>query len=215
MNLLGPVTRVTAEGPDQVYKRTDRDGRVVYTNVGNVSVDGAPPEALDLPALTRLDLTRIPAERLPAIDQQIDDAHASTQAGEHCTAIRAASRVPLRTWIWQEHQRELFTAAGLFAFSLVVGFAWSGAVMRTLMPIAPFAGAIFLGYVATARSQEAVDDLHTGLRACSADLPEPQPQNPVVVKQRLSAAVEFQSSVQRIFTNRQEMVDAMANSVRH
>jgi hypothetical protein len=211
---LGSWNTASAD-PARVYKRTDREGRTVYTNVDDTSENGLRPEIMDLPALIHLDLAEIAPERLPSVDQRIDEVHTATQAGQQCTTIRAASRIPLRTWIWQEHQRELFTAMGLFALSLVVGFAWSGRVMRTLMPVAPFVGALYLGYVAFERSQGTLNELHGGLRACSADLPEARPQDPAVVKQRLTAAVQLQDSVQRVFDGYQASIGAMSNHAMH
>jgi hypothetical protein len=201
----------SAGADDKVYERKGREGRKIYTNIDNVSVDDRPLDEVPLPALARMDFTRVPAAELSKVDRRVEQAHQAVQEGGQCGGIRAASRVPLRSWLWQDHQRELITAAALFVFSLIVGFAWRGAVMRTLMPIAPFAGSVFLLYVATARAQEGMDDLHKGLRACSAELPEARPTEAVVVQDRLNLALEFKQSIEQVFAQRQRMIERSIN----
>lgn len=197
-----------AKADEAVYRRTDPNGRAVYTNIGNVSVNGVALEALDLPALTRVDMAAFTPDELSRLDARIGQAHADLRAGPRCDALRQASRASLRNVLWSQHQRELLTSAVLFVFSLAVGFAFRSRTLRALLPVAPFLGSLYLGFVAATRAQETLADVHLALRACGAELPDANPGDPAQVKQRLMSTLDLKKDIDRVFEHRAHIMDA-------
>jgi hypothetical protein len=193
-----------AGAQDRVIRRTDRDGRVVYTNIDDVSVGGVPVQSLALPELIKLDLTDVPRDMLPKIHERITQVHHDVQTGEQCEGIRSAARGSARARLLHDHRRELFTALGLLVFAWVATWGWPGRTMRILMGLPPLAGALLLGSAALQRSGATSEALYAGLRACSADLPEVDPARPEGVAQSLGSVVSQITAIQRVLKRRDE-----------
>jgi hypothetical protein len=192
-----------------VYRVRDRQGRTVYTNLEGMASHGRALVTLDLPPLNSIDFEHAAPEQLRQIDSQVQESHSALQAGEPCEAIRRNSRVPLRTRVWGEHSRKLYFAAALLGFSMVLGYLGSRRKLGALLPVAPFAGCVFLGYVSYQQTHEAMQALTSGLRACSEQLPEGQPDDAPAVKSRLSRALDIRRSIGLAYDQQAREIEAI------
>ena len=191
---------------DRVYRYRGKNGREVFTNAGAVAVHGQVLEAIPLPELKSVDFLGASAQQLQQLDHSVQRAHDEMQTGQRCQAIRASLRVPVSTFLWHEHLRELAVALGLLASALIVFAAWGGR-LRSLMPIAPLLGCSYLGYATVSRINHRMDLLRDGLHACSSDLPPAEANNPETVKGRLESASSLQATVDRAYAERGQMTD--------
>jgi hypothetical protein len=203
---MGPAAAQDAGG---VYRIRDREGRTVYTNLEGMASHGTALETLDLPPLNSIDFEHAPPEQLRQIDNRVQESHTALQAGEPCEAIRRSSRVPLRTRVWGEHNRKLYVAAGLLGFAMLLGYLGARRKLGTLLPLAPFAGCVFLGYVTYQQTREATQALTSGLRACSEQLPEGQPDDAPAVKSRLARALDIRRSIGMAYDRQAREIDAI------
>jgi hypothetical protein len=200
------ASAAVAQKRDDMYRYRNAEGREVLTNAGNVSVDGAPLEAAQLPELTQLDLSRASPAQLHQLDRGLTRAHDALQNGERCAAIRASTRVPTSTVLWRQHLRALCTIALLVAASLIAFAGWSGR-LRALMPIAPLLGALYLGYVTYTQVEQRLAVLREGLRACSSDLPHEAGADPSTVKARLESALTLQATIDQAYQRRDAIAE--------
>ncbi|HEX5661702.1 MAG TPA: hypothetical protein VFX59_31140 [Polyangiales bacterium] len=189
---------------DQVY-RVQRHGREVFTNAGSVQVGGAAVDALVLPQLNA-DLERVSPSELQLLDNSVQRVHDDLQQGTRCQAIRASLRVPLRVFVLRAHLRELLVGGGLLALAVVIMVAWQGR-LRSLMPVAPLLGCLYLGYATYARVDARLGALRDGLHACSSDLP-PQGGGVQHLRDRLQQASSLQSTIDRAYALRTSAAEA-------
>jgi hypothetical protein len=191
-----------AEADEPIYRYRGPDGREVFTNAGNrLQAGGTPLTEVALPALSAVNFDAASAQQLQSLDRGVVRAHEDLQAGERCEAIRASSRVPMRTFFWRGHLRELAVSALLGVASLLVLVGWSGR-LRGFMPLPTLLGGLFLGYATYARVDHERAALHEGLRACSSELPAGHSTSPSSVKQRLESALSLQNMVDRAYSDR-------------
>ena len=195
-----------------MYRYRSANGREVFTNAGQVSVRGARPQELSLPALRNsgvdVDLGGASPTQLQQLDRSVQQAHDELQTGQRCQAIRASLRVPVREFLWREHLRQVCVGASLVALALVVMLAWSGR-LKPLMPLAPLLGCAYLGYVTYAQIDRRLDTLRDGLHACSSDLPPAADHDPEAVKGRLASASAIQAMVDRAYQERSATVESI------
>lgn len=198
--LLGALALAATSRADDVYRYPSEGGRTLFTNAGRAEVGGkATP--MELPALSALDFGSATSEQLQSLDRGLTKAHEALQSSERCTAIRAASRVPLRAHLLQAHLREVVVTCVLCALALIALVAWGGR-LRSLMPLPPLLAAAYLGYATYTRIDARRVVLHDGLRACSSDLPEGHSTSATAVKQRLESALSLQAMVDRAYAER-------------
>lgn len=197
-----------------VYMVRDREGRQVYTNLDGLASHGKARKELVLPPLSSVDFEHsLPAD-LRALDQQISECHNALQTGSQCEAIRKSSRTPTWSRLWTEHGRKLMVGAGLLVFAAILGLLSSGRRLSTLFPLVPLLGCGFLGY-ATYRDLRATRDAVTaGLRACSEQLPDGDPENKSVVQGRLTRALDVQTTVNRAFVHQEAQIEAIMREAR-
>jgi hypothetical protein len=209
------LTWLLAAGPSAVaqdggmFRYRDREGRLVYTNLAGMASHGRALEQLSLPPLSSIDFEHTAPEQLRQIDSQVKQTHSALQAGEHCEAIRKSSRIPLRTRIWTDHYRKLYVAAGLLAFSMLLGHLGARRRLGSLWPIAPLVGCAFLGYATFKDTRAAIQALTSGLRACSEPLPEGQSDDAPAVKNRLSRALDIRSSIYGAYDQQAREIEAI------
>jgi hypothetical protein len=189
---------------DQVF-RVQRNGREVFTNAGSVQVGGAPVEAMALPELNS-DLENASPTQLALLDNSVQRVHDDLQQGSRCQAIRASLRVPASTFVLRGHLREACVGVGLLVLAVVLMVAWHGP-LRSLMPVAPLLGCLYLGYATYARVDARMDALREGLRACSSDLP-PQGGGVRGVRDRLEQASSLQATIDRAYALRASAAEA-------
>ena len=201
-----PPVDAPQRADDRVYRYRGTNGREVFTNAGAVAVHGQVVEAIALPELKNVDFVGASSQQLQVLDRSVQRAHDELQTGLRCQAIRASLRVPISTFLWHEHLRELAVAIGLLASALIVFAAWGGR-LRSLMPIAPLLGCGYLGYATLSRIDHRMDLLRDGLHACSSDLPPAEATNPESVKGRLESASSLQATVDRAYAERAAMAD--------
>jgi hypothetical protein len=206
---LAGQSSAAAQGDQEVYRYRDRQGRTVYTNLEGMASHGRALETLSLPPLSSIDFEHAAPEQLRQIDSQVRESHSALQAGEPCEAIRRSSRVPLRTRVWGEHNRKLYVAAALLAFSMLLGYLGSRRKLGSLLPVAPFVGCAFLGYASYQQTREAISALNSGLRACSEQLPEGQPDDAPAVKNRLARALDIRRSINVAYDRQSREIEAI------
>ncbi len=202
-----------AEGREQerIYQRTDTSGRVVYTNIGNVSEGGAPLSAIELRELLKMDLSAASQGDLSALDARVAQLHETTRKSGACAQIRAASQGSVATRMWNEEQPELLACTGLMGLTMLFGLLGSGSVVSWFR-LALVAGSVSTGYQAASDAWARHGQLEAGRRACSSELPAGDSTDVDVVKKRLGLAADFQRSVQGLFDAREGNLD---NRVRH
>jgi hypothetical protein len=198
--LLGALSLAGTSRADDVYRYPSEGGRTLFTNAGRAQ-PGSTATPMELPALSSLDFGSATSEQLQSLDRGVTRAHEALQSSERCTAIRAASRVPLRTHLLQAHLREVAVTCVLCAVALLALVAWGGR-LRRLMPLPPLLAAGYLGYATYTRVDTRRVALHEGLRACSSDLPEGHATSASAVKQRLESALSLQGMVDRAYRER-------------
>ena len=194
---------------DGVFRYRDREGRTVYTNLQGMASHGRPLEQLSLPPLSSIDFEHAQPDELRKLDGHVRESHSALQAGEPCEAIRRNSRVPMRTRVWQDHSRKLYVAAGLLLFSMLLGYFGAQRKLGSLLPVAPFVGCAFLGYVSFQQTRDVIQTLTSGLRACSEQLPEGQPDNAPAVKSTLSRALDLRRSINAAYDRQTREIDAI------
>lgn len=200
-----------AHGQDSgVYRYRDRDGREVYTNLENQASHGHELTAVDLPPLSSIDFRSQTPEQLRRLDAQVRDSHSALQAGDHCDAIRKASRVPLRARIWGDHGLKIGVAAALLGFAILLGYsAAHRRRLSSLFPLVPFAGFAFLIYATVRDTRATFQTLTVGLRACSEQLPDGDPESGEAVKGRLSKALDVRRSVNAAYDRQAQQIEAI------
>jgi len=201
-----PGPNAPQRSDDRVYRYRGTNGREVFTNAGAVAVRGEAVAPIALPELQNVDFAGASASQLQQLDRSVQRAHDELQTGQRCQAIRASLRVPISTFVWHEHLRELAVAIGLIVSALVVFAAWGGR-LRGLMPVAPLLACSYLGYATVSRIGHRMDLLRDGLHACSSDLPPPEASNPDTIKGRLETASSLQATVDRAYSERAAMAD--------
>jgi hypothetical protein len=136
------------------------------------------------------------------------------QSGEYCEAFRKSSRVPMRTRIWQEYNRQIYVAAALLAFSILLGYVAGGRTLGWLLPLAPFVGFGFLAYVTSRDVQAALATLNAGLRACSEQLPDADPEDREGVKGRLTKALDVRNIVNASYRRQEQAIEEALREAR-
>jgi hypothetical protein len=197
-----------------VFMVHDREGRQVYTNLDGLASHRKARSELVLPPLVSVDFEHSEPAQLRALDQHVDECHDALQAGSLCDAIRKSSRTPTWSRLWSDHGRKLTVVAALLVFAAILGMFGSGRRLGALFPLVPLLGCAFLGY-ATYRDLRATRDAVTaGLRACSEQLPEGDPESKSAVQGRLSRALEVQTIVNRAFAQQQEEIERIMREAR-
>ncbi len=192
-----------------MFRYQDRQGRTVYTNLEGMASHGKGLKLLELPPLSSVDFEHAAPEQLRQIDSHVRESHSALQSGEPCEAIRRNSRVPLRTRVWDEHNRKLYVAAALLAFSMLLGYLGSQRRLGSLLPVAPFVGCAFLGYVTFSQTRQTIQTLTSGLRACSEQLPDGQADDAPAVKNRLSRALDIRRSINAAYDRQTREIEAI------
>lgn len=215
-SLASAQAQPAAPQPDGggVFLVRDRQGRKVYTNLDGMASHGQAVTPLALPPLSSIDFaSTLPAE-LRVLDQRVTDSHNALQSGELCEAIRKSSRTPTWSRLWVDHGRKISVAGALFVFAGLLGVLGSGRRLGSLFPLVPFLGTSFLGY-ATYRDLTATrESLTAGLRACSEQLPDGDPENKGVVQGRLTKALEVQSIVNNAWTRQADEIERIMREAR-
>ena len=109
------------------------------------------------------------------------------------------------------HSRKLYVAAGLLLFSMLLGYFGAQRKLGSLLPVAPFVGCAFLGYVSFQQTRDVIQTLTSGLRACSEQLPEGQPDNAPAVKNTLSRALDLRRSINAAYDRQTRDIEAIMN----
>lgn len=204
-----------AHKDEKIYRYKDRDGRVVYTNLEGAGARGGKLAELDLPELSSVDFDHAQPDELRRLDLRVQEAHSALQSGPHCEAIRKTSRLPMRLRIWDEHGRKIYVAAALLAFSILLGYVGSGRRLGRLLPIPPFLAFGFLVYATVRDVQSGLDTLSSGLRACSEQLPDGEPDSRTGVKGRLEKALDVRNIVNASYAHQErEIADIMREAGR-
>lgn len=202
------------EAPGQtIYQLKGASGRTLYTNEDVLAGEGA-LDPVRLPPLGDLDFRQTPPHELRKLDGRLLQTVEELQRSERCEALRGASRVPLRTWMWHEHQRELMVAAGLFVFALIMGFAWQSSSMRALLPIVPLLGCAYVAYDASVQAGALMDSITRGLRACSMPLEEGDPGTPKVVRTHYEQTTRISSIIDAAYGQRDGLVERVMRDYR-
>lgn len=182
-----------------VFLVRDREGRQVYTNLEGNASHGKAATWLNLPPLSSIDFKRSEPGQLRALDGRVTEAHNALQSGEECEAIRKGSRTPTWARLWTDHSRKLSVAAALLVLGAVVGLLGTGRRLGSLFPVAPILGCAFLGYATYRDALGTREVLTAGLRACSEQLPDSNPENGSAVESRLAKALDVQRLINQAF----------------
>jgi hypothetical protein len=201
-----PAQGAATPRDDRVYRYRGANGREVFTNAGHVAVRGQAVTPMTLPELNQVDFDGASRKQLEQLDRSVQRAHDELQTGQRCQAIRASLRIPMRSFLWREHLRQLVVGVGLLATALVAFSFWGGR-LRSLMPIAPLLGCAYLAFATFGRIDRRMDALREGLHACSSDLPTTGSSDPDSVKGRLETASSLQATVDRAYAERAAMAD--------
>jgi hypothetical protein len=170
--------------------------RPLLTNTERAVID---PEAPGAAGVTTEDDDPAAALReLRRRDTETERSLAQVQGGLPCADIRAASRLPLRTRLVDEHERELFVGVALLALAGLLALFIRVPYARGLLALPPLLGAVYLGHHAYARSDAARDAVLVGLRACTAELPAPNPRLSVRVAERRQRADSLIATIRRV-----------------
>ena len=211
---------VEARGPAReqnqadVFLVQDRDGRQVYTNLPDMASHGKTVSRVSLPPLASIDFERAPADELRALDLRVSESYEALQSGELCEAIRKSSRTPAWSRLWTDHSRKLLVAGALLVFAAILGLVGTGRRLGSLFPVAPILGCLFLGYATYRDLNARRDALTTGLRACSEQLPEGNPEDKSAVQGRLSRALEVQTIVNGAFARQSAEIERVMREAR-
>ena len=201
-------------GAAEVLLVQDRGGRQVYTNLEGMASHGKAPRRLSLPPLASVDFEGAQAAELRALDLQVSESHDALQSGELCEAIRRTSRTPAWSRLWVDHGRKLWVAGALLVFAAILGSLGTGRRGGSLFPLVPILGGVFLGYVTYRDLKASRDAVTAGLRACSEQLPEGDPENKNAVRGRLSKALEVQTLVNGAFARQAEEIERIMREAR-
>jgi hypothetical protein len=195
-------------GSAAIYAVPGAEGRTLYTNAELATGEG-PLDPMKLPPLATLSFETLEAQQLRVLDGRLAQAVDGLQAGDRCEALRGASRVPFRTWLWREHQRELAVGVGLFVLAMIAGFGWQSRTMRTILPMLPFAGVVYLGYDASNQSSALMDNITKGLRACSTALEEGDAGKPTVVEGHVEQVARMNEVINGAYEQRDKLVEKL------
>jgi hypothetical protein len=192
-----------------IFRYRDRNGRTVYTNLEGSASHGTALTRLELPPLSSVDFEHAKPEELRSLDAHVRDSHSALQSGELCESIRKASRSALRSRLWDDHGRKISVAGGLLVFAALLGFVGAGRKFGSLWPLPPIAGCLFLGYATWRDVQAAREALTAGLRACSEQLPDGEPDDKVAVQGRLGKALDLQNIVNNTYERQSAEIEAI------
>lgn len=201
-------THASADDGD-VFLYKDRQGRQVYTNLEGMASHGQALTRVTLPPLSSVDFAHSPPDALRALDRTVSESHNALQSGAACEAIRKSSRVPMRTKLWTEHGPKLGVSAGLLLFAGMVGAFGARRKLGSLFPLVPIAGSAFVGYASYHELHAERASLTSGLRACSEQLPDGDPEDGASVKGRLQKALDLQHVVDSAYQRQAERIDAI------
>jgi len=191
---------------DRVYRYRGANGREVFTNAGHVAVGGQAVTPMTLPQLNQVDFETASRQQLEQLDRGVQRAHDELQTGQRCQAIRASLRIPVSSFLWREHLRQLVVGVALLATALIAFSLWGGR-LRSLMPVAPLLACGYLAFVTFGRIDRRMDALREGLHACSSDLPQAAPADPNTIKGRLETASSLQATVDRAYAERASVTE--------
>jgi hypothetical protein len=211
--LPATTTPEPVESPPVVYVPRVEPGPPPYTMVELLEGEGA-LDPRRLPAPSALDLTQVLPEQLRKLDGRLTVTLEEMQAGDSCEALRTASRVPLRSWITREHQRELMVVTGLFVMALVMAFGFRSPAMRALMPIVPFVACLYVGYDMVQRVDDRIEGIAQGLRACSASLKEGSAEKPQVVREHLDRVMRVRDHINLAYERENGLVARVMDDYR-
>jgi hypothetical protein len=192
-----------------VFRYQDRNGRTVYTNLEGSASHGKALTHVELPPLSSVDFEHAKPDELRALDAHVRESHGALQSGKLCEAIRAATRTAQRSRLWEDHGRKISVAGGLLVFAALLGFLGAGRKLGSLWPLPPIAGCLFLGYATWRDVQAAREALTAGLRACSEELPEGEPDDKVAVQGRLGKALDLQNIINHSYERQTAEIDAI------
>ena len=215
---LGKRPEQRDESPEQrdasVFIVRDREGRQVYTNLDGLASHGKARGELTLPPLSSIDFEHSQPAELRALDQHVSECHNALQSGSLCEAIRKSSRTPTWSRLWTDHGRKLTVAACLLVLAAILGLFGAGRRLGTLFPLVPLLGCGLLGYATYRQLRSSRDAVTAGLRACSEQLPEGDPENRTAVQGRLSRALEVQGQINRAFVRQEEQIESIMREAR-
>jgi len=138
------------------------------------------------------------AAELRRIDADTERSLASLQGGAPCARIREGSRVPLRTQLFRDHERELSVGAALLLGAGLVAMLIRTSFARGVLALPPLLGAMYLGYAAYDRVDAERAVLRDGLRACTAELPRADALRPDRVAERRLRADALMGTIRRV-----------------
>jgi hypothetical protein len=208
-------TDVTQPAPASVVAQVEDAAAPVplYDTHAVLSGEG-PLDPIKLPPSYRLELMAGSPEQLRRLDGRLSQTVDVMQAGERCEALRGASRVPFRTWMWREHRRELSIAAGLFVLALVCAFAWPSPAMRAIAPLIPLLGCVYVGWDGSSRASSVMDGITRGLRACSTALDEGDPSKPQIVRGHVEQVARMSASIDAAYEQDDQVIKRLMDDYR-
>jgi hypothetical protein len=212
----GVEARGSAREQDEadVFLVQSRDGRQVYTNLPGMASHGQEARRVNLPPLSSVDFEHAPTAELRALDLRVSESFDALQTGELCEAIRKGSRIPAWSRLWADHSRKLVVAGALLVFAAILGLVGTGRQLGALFPVAPILGCMFLGYATYRDLNVRRDTLTAGLRACSEQLPQGDPEDKTAVQGRLSRALQVQSIVDGAFARQSAEIERAMREAR-
>jgi hypothetical protein len=167
-----------------------------------------------LPAADTLDFASATPEQLRKLDGRMGLTLEDMQASDLCQALRTASRVPMRSWLTREHQREILVMAGLFVAALLMAFGFNSRAMRAIAPMVPFLACLYVGYDMMARADGRVDSIAKGLRACSATLGEGKIGEPKVVREHFELLTRVRDNITAAYERENRLVARVMDEYR-
>jgi hypothetical protein len=170
--------------------------RPLLTNTERAVLEPAAPAATG--AALEYDDPAAALRELRRRDSETERSLAQVQGGLPCADIRAASRLPLRTRLLDDHERELFVGVALLAVAGLLALFVRVPYARGLLALPPLLGAVYLGHHAYTRSDAARDAVLEGLRACTAELPAPNARLSVRVAERRQRADALITTIRRV-----------------
>lgn len=174
--------------------------RPLLTNTEQRVIAAEPGRSLPALRDERSELERAEAlqRELRRRDAETERSLAQVQGGPPCAEIRAASRMPLRTRLVLDHERELMVGAALLAMAGLLAVFVRVPYARGLLALPPLLGAAYLGHHAYARVDYARALVREGLRACSAELPPPDLRQSARVTERRAKADALIAAIRRV-----------------
>ena len=212
---LGLSAYPAAFAQDRVYRYTDRDGRTVFTNAGNVGVAGKALEPLELPPLAAVDFASATPGELRALDARVVTAHRALQSGPTCQAVRAASERPWTSRLWDEQRRDLSYAAGLLVLAILTFWLLRGhRLLRFPFAALPLSLSVYLLVDLLSEARAAAAQLDAELEACGAKLPEGNEQHASDVRSRLASVLDLRATIAQAQERRDRQVEKMLSEAR-